>query len=436
LNPNQLVDLDLLLTDAFLILSAHLFSGKVNPETVDPQWHVDRRKRDMAQFLETSLTSGQIETALYSLLPTHLGYARLRQALIRYRNIYDNSGWPAVPTGTKLQRGDRGDRVAALRKRLAIEGFIENQGAENGTLFDDALDKAVRKFQRLNGLDTDGIVGTQTLQALNIAAGQRVRQIVVNLERWRWLPQNWGRRYVIVNIASFNLNVVENEQLVMDSRVIAGKTYRRTPVFSDRVTYLVLNPSWEVPKKIARKDLLPKIKKDPQFLSQQKIRIFKGWGSNAREIDPKDIDWKAVKESNFEFRLRQDPGPLNALGRIKFMFPNQFDVYLHDTPARNLFEKSRRDFSSGCIRMEKPVEFAEYLLRSHLAWPPEKIRSSLTGSEPVEQTVQIPEPINIHILYWTVWLGHDDLIHFSPDIYGRDSALDAALQKPPPGSSG
>ena len=217
-----------------------------------------------------------------------------------------------------------------------------------------------------------------------------------------------------MNIASFNLDVIENDQLVMDMRVIVGKPYRRTPIFSDRITYLVMNPSWEVPNKIAIKDLLPKIKKDPQFLSRQKIKIFKGWGSNTREVNPDDVDWKAVTESNFKYRFRQEPGPLNALGRIKFMFPNQFDVYLHDTPARNLFGKSRRDFSSGCIRIEKPVEFAEYLLRNHPAWPPDKIRSSLNGSEPVEQTVKIPEPINTHILYWTVWLDHDNLIVSAP----------------------
>jgi len=333
-----------------------------------------------------------------------------------------------------LQKGDHSDRIPALRQCLAADGLIENQSVKDGTLFDEAIEQAVRKFQRLNGLETDGILGSQTLQALNISAEQRVRQIIVNMERWRWLPQDWGHRYVLVNIAMFNLDVIENEQLVMDMRVIAGRPYRRTPVFSDRVTYLVLNPSWEVPDKIARKDLLPKIKKDPQFLGQQKIKNFKGWGSNTREINPDGVDWKAVTASNFKYRFRQEPGPQNALGRIKFMFPNQFDVYLHDTPARNLLGKSRRDFSSGCIRIEKPVEFAEYLLRNHPAWPPEKIRSSLNSSEPVEQTVQIPEPINIHILYWTVWLDHDNLITFSPDIYGRDSALDAALRKPRPGA--
>ena len=435
LNPDQLVDMDLLLTDSFLILGSHLLTGKINPQTVDPQWYVGHRKRDMAQLLENALTSNQIESTLYSLLPGHKGYASLRRALAHYRQIAEYGGWPAVSKGPKLQKGDRNDRIPVLRQRLAAEGFIENQSVKDGTLFDDALEQALREFQQLNGLETDGILGSQTLQALNISAEQRVRQIIVNMERWRWLPQDWGRRYVLVNIAGFNLDVVENEKLVMDMRVIAGRPYRRTPVFSDRMTYLVMNPSWEVPNKIASKDLLPKIKKDPQFFSQQRIKVFKGWGPNAGEINPGDVDWKAVTGSNFKYRFRQAPGKKKSILPRQCKIQNQFDVYLHDTPAKNLFGKSRRDFSSGCIRMEKPVEFAEYLLRNHPAWPPEKIRSSLSGSQPVEQTVQIPEPINIHILYWTVWLGHDDLINFSPDIYGRDSALDAALREPRPAAA-
>ncbi|UCG08831.1 MAG: L,D-transpeptidase family protein, partial [Desulfobacterales bacterium] len=213
-----------------------------------------------------------------------------------------------------------------------------------------------------------------------------------------------------------------------------GKPYRKTPVFSDRITYLVFNSYWGVPDTIAKKDILPKIKDDPSFLMDQKIRLFEGWGGSAREIDPNTIDWNTVTTANFTYRLQQDPGPQNALGRIKFMFPNQFDVYLHDTPSKELFAKARRDFSSGCIRIEKPVELAEYLLRKHPDWPSEKIRSTLSGSDFTTQTVKLPEPVNIHILYWTVWVGKDDRIHFGPDIYDRDTALDAAMQEPPPGA--
>jgi len=254
------------------------------------------------------------------------------------------------------------------------------------------------------------------------------------MERWRWLPQNLGDRYILVNIASFNLDVVEQETPVLNMRVVAGKPYRKTPVFSDKITYLVINPYWGVPDTIAKKDILPKVKKDPNFLIDQKIRVFEGWGANTREIDPSIIDWNTVREANLTYRFKQDPGPQNALGRIKFMFPNQFDVYLHDTPSKELFAKARRDFSSGCIRVEKPVELAEYLLRNHPDWPPEKIRSTIYGRDVTAQTVRLPEPMNIHILYWTVWLGTDERIYFSPDIYDRDTALDAAMREPPPGA--
>lgn len=433
-HPRQLVDLDLLLTDAFLIYGSHLLAGRINPEQIDPQWFANRREADLAQLLEDALSSNQIEETLAALLPAYAGYTRLWDTLAIYRKFAETGGWPTVPSGSKLRQGDRSERIPLLRQRLAAEGFLTNVGADDQTLFDNDVEQALKKFQMQNGLETDGILGTQTLQALNISADQRVRQIVVNMERWRWLPQNLGDRYILVNIASFNLDVLEQETPVLNMRVVAGKSYRKTPVFSDKITYLVINPYWGVPDTIAKKDILPKQKKDPNFLMNQKIRVFEGWGANTREIDPSIIDWNNVTAANLTYRFKQDPGPQNALGRIKFMFPNQFDVYLHDTPSKELFAKARRDFSSGCIRIEKPVELAEYLLRKHPDWPSEKIRSTLSGSDFTTQTVKLPEPVNIHILYWTVWVGKDDRIHFGPDIYDRDTALDAAMQEPPPGA--
>ena len=432
-NLHQIVDLDLLLTDAFLIYGSHLISGRTNPEIIHPQWFANRREGDLAQLLDHALSSNQIEETLAALLPTHADYNHLRDTLAIYRKFAEAGGWPTVPFGKKLQLGDRSERVIPLRQRLAAEGFLTNAGADDQTLFDSDLDQALKKFQMQNSLETDGILGTNTLQALNISADQRVRQIMVNMERWRWLPQMLGDRYVLVNIAGFHLNVVEHETPVLDMRVVAGKTYRKTPVFSDKITYLVINPHWGVPNTIAKKDILPKVKKDPKFLKNQKFHVFEGWGDNTREIDSSMIDWNTVTAANLRYRFKQDPGPQNALGRIKFMFPNKFNVYLHDTPAKELFVKARRDFSSGCIRIEKPVELAEYLLRDHPDWPPEKIRSTLTGSDVNVQTIKLPEPVNIHILYWTVWVEKDNRIFFSPDIYDRDNALDSAMQAPPPG---
>ena len=433
-NLHQIVDLDLLLTDAFLIYGSHLHSGRTDPEKIHPQWFANRREGDLALLLEDALRLNRIEGTLSALLPAHAGYKHLRDTLAIYRKFAEAGGWPIVPSGKKLQLSDRSERVILLRQRLAAEGFLTNAGADDSTLFDSNLDQALKKFQIQNSLDADGILGTNTLQALNISTNQRVRQIVVNMERWRWLPQKLGDRYILVNIAGFDLNVVEQETLVLDMRVVVGKTYRKTPVFSDKITYLVINPYWGVPNIIAKKDILPKVKKDPEILINQKFRVFEGWGKNTREIDSRIIDWNTVTAANLKYRFKQDPGPQNALGRIKFMFPNKFDVYLHDTPAKELFVKARRDFSSGCIRIEKPVELAKYLLRNHPDWPPEKIRSTLTGSDITVKTVKLSEPANIHILYWTVWVGKDGRIYFSPDVYDRDKSLDIAMQSPPPGA--
>jgi murein L,D-transpeptidase YcbB/YkuD len=347
---------------------------------------------------------------LSALLPAHAGYKHLRDTLAIYRKFAEAGGWPIVPSGKKLQLSDRSERVILLRQRLAAEGFLTNAGADDSTLFGINLDQALKKFQIQNSLDVDGILGTNTLQALNISADQRVRQML-------------GDRFIFVNIAGFYLNVIEQETLVLDMRVVAGKTYRKTPVFSDKITYLVISSYWGVSNIIAKKDIRPKVKKDP-----------KRWGDNTREIDSRIIDWNTVTAANLKYRFKQDPGPQNALGRIKFMFPNKFDVYLHDTPAKELFVKARRDFSSGCIRIEKPVELAKYLLRNHPDWPPEKIRSTLTGSDITVKTVKLSEPANIHILYWTVWVGKDGRIYFSPDVYDRDKSLDIAMQSPPPGA--
>ena len=433
-NPRQLVELDLLLTDAFLNYAAHLLAGRIDPEKIHPRWFAKRREADLARLLENALNSNRIEETLGALSPNYVGYHRLRDSLAIYRKLDETGGWPTVPSGSKLQPGERSGRIPVLRQRLAAEGFLQSIGTDDSTLFDNDLQQALEKFQVQYGLAADGILGPQTLQALNISAEQRVRQIVANMERWRWLPLDLGDRYILVNIAGFNLAVIERDKPVLNMRVVVGKTYRKTPVFSDKITYLVINPYWAVPDTIARKDILSKIKKEPNFLRSQKFRVFDGWGGNSKEIEPNTIDWNTVTAAKLSYRFTQDPGPQNALGRIKFMFPNQFNVYLHDTPSKELFGKSRRDFSSGCIRVEKPGELAEYLLSNHPEWSPEKIRSALIAGDLTPRTVKLSEPVNIHILYWTVWIGHDERIYFGPDIYDRDKALDAALQVLPPSS--
>jgi L,D-transpeptidase YcbB len=423
-----LADLDLLLTDAFLTYGSHLLAGQVNPETFDPQWIANRRGADMAAFLQDSLNSGNIQDSLRTLCPKHEGYIRLHETFNQYRLLLENGvKWPLVAFGPKMQIGDCHDRVAMLRARLAAEPSPQPGLLTGETeLFDENLKIAVIDFQIRHGLDVDGVVGPATLAALNTSLEEKVERIRLNLERWRWMPEDLGFRNVQVNIADFQLKVVEQEQTILEMKIIAGKDYRQTPVFSDKISYMVLNPSWYVPQSIAVKDKLPLIKKNPGYLTQQKIRVYSSWKAGANEINPYHIDWGKVTPSNFYYRLRQNPGPNNALGRIKFMFPNRFNVYLHDTPTRELFNKTSRTFSSGCIRIQYPEELALYLLKDDPRWNQEKLRKTLNTMK--EQSIRLPSPVPVHLLYWTVFVDKDGVVQFRNDIYGRDAQLAKALE--------
>ncbi|HEX3033749.1 MAG TPA: L,D-transpeptidase family protein [Thermodesulfobacteriota bacterium] len=418
LNPSELADLDLLLTDAFLTFSSHLLAGCTNPELFDSKRYTDPRESNLVLVLETALSSNKIEEVLRNLLPSNPAYTRLRQALMRYREIAATGGWHVVPYGSTIRAGDRGERVETLRTRLIAEGYLDQKPIRNKDLLDDDLEQAVRAFQKRHGLEVDGAVGPATLGALNVSAQERVRQIEIHMERWRLLPHNLGQRYVIVNVPSFQLYVVEDGQIIMTMNAVVGQLYWRTPVFSTKMTYLVLNPSWNIPRSIAIQEVVPIIRKNPGYLTEHKIRVFQGSGAKTQRIDPKTIDWSKVSARNFRYRFRQDPGPKNPLGRVKFMFPNEFNVYIHDTPSQELFSKTERCFSHGCIRIEKPIDLAEYVLRSDPRWTREKILSEIeTGKEKV---VPLPEPIPVYILYLTAWVDEEGTVQFRKDLYGHD----------------
>jgi murein L,D-transpeptidase YcbB/YkuD len=349
--------------------------------------------------------------------------------LLKYRELGEEGGWEPLPDGPTLHEGDRDARVAALRARLTVSGDLDGNGGADRELFDPSLERGVRRFQGRHGLAVDGVVGKATLAALNVPVRERVRQIERNMERWRWLPEELGGRYILVNTADFSLEVVEEGEQVMAMRVVTGKKARRTPVFSGRMTYLVLNPYWHIPHKLAVEDILPKIKKDPGYLDRQKIRVFESWEEPAPEIQPETVDWSEITESNLVFKLRQDAGPRNALGRVKFMFPNKFAVYLHDTPSRTMFQRSQRDFSSGCIRIEEPIDLALYVLRGDPDWTSEEVLSAIESRK--NRIVWLPEPIPVHVLYWTAWVEGEGTVHFRNDVYDRDGPLDAALREGP-----
>jgi len=428
IGADRWAELDLLLTDAFLVYGAHLLAGRVNPATLRPEWLSHRRSADIAAVLEAALASGNVSGALETLVPPQPGYRRLREALAHYRVVAASGGWPAIPVRSRLRRGDRGPAVAALRERLRLEDGV---GIEHdGDLFDETLEQALKTFQRRHGLAADGAVSAATRAELNVRAERRVEQLELNLERWRWLPKDLGRRHIIVNIAAFELEVVNKETVVLAMRVVVGRLYNRTPVLSDTVRYIVLNPYWHVPRSIAAGEILAKVRQDPSYLARSKLRVFPISGPDAREVDPATVDWSVITSADLPFRLRQDPGPLNALGHLKFMFLNKFNVYLHDTPARPLFEETQRDFSHGCIRIQQPIELAVYLLRQDPRWNRDALLRALDTA--VDRTVPLPEPMPIHLLYWTAWADEDGTIQFRRDIHRRDAPLLTALRAPPP----
>ena len=420
--------LDLLLTDAFLLYASHLAFGRVDPQGSDSPSMAFSPRANMAAVLSAALDSGDISGTLKPLAPGQPEYAKLKKALGRYRRVTAGGEWPKIPEGEVLRPGDHSIRIPRLRRRLMASGDLQGPlAAVEVERFGDSLVKALVRFQRRNGLTARGILDSNTLAALNIPLEKRIQQIEYNLERWRWIARDLDRRHILVNVADFSLKVVENGRPVLRMPVVVGKPYSPTPAFSSRITYLVINPVWTIPPRIAREDLLPKIKADPDFLKEQKIHLFASWLPDAPEIDPYTIDWAAVGPDHLPYKLQQDPGPQNELGRMKFMFPNRFSVYLHDTPHRDQFFQPQRDLSSGCIRLEKPVDLATTLLKDSPGWTREKIVDTINRGR--EMVVGLKTPITIHLFYWTAWVDDTGELQFRKDIYGRDTSLRRALEE-------
>ena len=394
-------ELDLLLTDAFLAFGSDLRHGKVNPESIYSDCALAADSEDLAAALEAALAKNRISAALLDLAPPQKAYRLLREALRRYRELALRADPETVPPGPTLRGGDSGPRVVALRKRLAEAATADAapplSPATVPELFDEALAESVRRFQERHGLAEDGVVGQATLSELNQRAEDHVRQIEANLERWRWLPHDLGRRHVLVNIAAFRLEAAEDGRPALAMKVIVGKPFTKTPMFSSAIESVVLNPSWYVPEKIAVEEILPKAAQDPGYLRREGYEVLSAT------------------------RLRQKPGPGNALGRIKFVFPNRFGVYLHDTPAPLLFDRTVRAFSHGCIRIEKPFDLAVWALAGDPKWTAEAIRAGIDSAK--ERRVALPEKIPVHVAYWTAWVGDDGVLRLGRDVYSRDADL-------------
>lgn len=413
--------LELLLTDAFLHYSKHVRNGRLKPEVVDPNWHITAPDTDTVGLLRNILAAEDFTNAVKALAPQHAGYRRLREALAQYRQLAGKPDWPVIPTQPKLYWGVWHDNIPLLRRRLILTGDLSARKVQEPRFFDQRLRQAVEHFQRRHGLKSDGVVGAATFTRLNTPLREHVRQIKLNMERWRWLPRELGDRYVMVNTASYQLHVIDHGKPRLAMRVITGTAERPTPVVGGRMQSLIINPYWYIPQKIAVEDLIPKQVANPQFFKSNRIHVMLRLDEQAREIDPTTIDWGQIDRENFPYRLRQEPGPGNSLGNIKFPFLNNFAIYLHDTPARYLFNYTKRAFSSGCVRVEDPLRLASYLLNGEQGWTLAKLQEKIDTGETL--TVGLPRPVPIYLVYWTVWVGADNTVYFQKDIYDRDRPM-------------
>lgn len=424
--PEEVADADLILTDSLIRLGYHQRFGKVNPYSLDPNWNFRRELNDVhpVTAIQEAIDSDSLIEYLQKVFPRGWVYTQLRDGLSRYREIAANGGWPQIPVGPTLRPGAADPRLSTLMQRLAITGDMENiQTFAPVTHYDTVLQAGVRHFQERHGLDTDTIIGPATIKALNVTAEQRVLQLEISLERARWVLDDISDDFVLVNIAGFRVYLMRDRKIAWESKVQVGTTYHQSPVFRDEMKYVDFNPTWTVPYSIASKEMLPKIKSDPDYFKKRDFDV-KDRGGNL--IDPETVDWSKVSRRNFTYTLVQRPGPSNALGRVKFMFPNKHAVYLHDTPSKYLFGQAERAFSHGCIRVEHPFEFAEMLLGPD--WNQDKIKAVLDSKE--TKTVLLPKRLPVLLMYWTAIVREDGVVLFYNDVYERDQKIADALDEP------
>ncbi|XOF32961.1 MAG: L,D-transpeptidase family protein [Candidatus Electrothrix sp. YB6] len=465
----SLATLDIMLTLALHAYLSDILEGRVFRSRPIPDWFFAARTREasLPKMIRQALNIYDLLAFLNQLSPGYTEYHLLKKLLAEYRQLATKGGWPAVPPGTTLRPGMQDSRLAVLAERLFITGDLQDFSVippppgiaalrpafpeplsdrviaaqlvrppcmrrspvltPSRPVYGRTLLRAVKHFQRRYNLNPDGAVGKKTLEALNLPVQEHIDRILLNLERWRWLPNNAEGRRILVNIAGFRLTGRKDDQVEIEMPVVVGKVKHKTPVFSHTMTYIEVNPYWNIPKTIARNEIAVKVQENSDYLQKERIRVFDGWQEGAPEIPPASIDWATIGEELDQFRLRQEPGPENALGTIKFMFPNNKNIYMHDTPSRNLFRRIRRAYSHGCIRLARPLELARYIL-SHDQQP-------VTGQQ-LHQLIDskkrkifiLNHPLPVHIMYWTVRVDRrTGTAYFYDDIYGCDARLGSVL---------
>ncbi len=450
-DPDLVAKFDILLTDASIAYARHLRGGKVDPRLLEQMYEIDTDSIAVLSNIEKAIKENQLSSFFAKTASPHQQYQLLKKAYVEYEENLKNIEWERVPEGPKMELGVEEERVALLRKRLSeipdslnrpnylnddtlfyiimddgnvMESLtmrsdtfvLQTDSVYNAAYFDSTLYQLVYQFQKSKGLKADGIVGPQTLRALNTSPSDRLEQIKINLERWRWVPHDIGARHIIVNIPGFELRVYDEDTVSLVKRVVVGRPYTRTAVFNDYMRYIEFNPTWTVPYSISSRELLPKIKKNPAYLANNNMSLLSG----GKKVNPYSVDWTNVSRSKFPYVIRQNPGAGNALGIVKFMFPNRYSIYVHDTQSKKLFSEKRRCFSHGCVRLENPLELAEFLLAG-TKWDRPKIDQIISRGK--KKRVDLEEPVPIYLLYFTAWVDEAGELQFYEDVYNKDGEV-------------
>jgi len=423
LEASRIAALDVRFTASFLGYTRALREGRLPASALDPDWVALRDTLDLDAALTHVIRSAHAARRVAEHARTDLAYKALRDALRRYREIEARGGWPVIPGGAMLRVGMRDERCRALRARLAASGELSH--GTDSTKFDSTLEHALRRYQARMGLDVTGQLDDVTRRSLNVSATERCQTLALNLERARWMPQTLPDPLIRVNIPESELRVIQQGGDSLRMRVVVGSPNDPTPVFADVITYLEFHPAWGVPKKILVNEMLPKFKKDKDYFTDNHIRVLDTHPEIPQEVDPRDVPWKRVEEDTFPYIARQDAGRQNPLGEIKFMCPNEYDVYLHDTPARRFFTRNTRFLSHGCVRVQDPLALATYLLQDTPLAAPESLAAILADS--AWRRVGLKRRVPVLVEYRTAWVDERGVLNFRPDIYGLDRRLAEAL---------
>jgi len=427
LSSDEKVRLEMLLTDGFFNLAHDLEKGKVNPADLDSSWKFGEKEAsaDYVGLLNEVASGTSVEKTFARLYPSSELYSRGKEAIKELYEIQRNDTltWETKPLEDAIKPGERHAALPELRKRLIFWGFLKPYNVEDSTLLDSEMVTGLQKYQQANGMKPDGVIGALVAESLNKSPQDLIDIASVNMERLRWMPtMDWNQEMVLVNIANYQLDYMEKSDTIFTAKVIVGKEYSESPAFTAPMSYIVFSPYWNIPPSITKDEIIPAVKKNRKYLAEKNMEVV---NSSGETIDASRVDWKSGEDGEFPYRVRQKPGGDNSLGLVKFMFPNEYNIYIHDTPSRSLFQKETRALSHGCIRIENPDQFAKILLDDK-DWDEEKIQEAMHQDE--ETTVKLDRKIPVVLLYMTFWAGEDGKANFRSDVYDRDVALLKALK--------